>query len=104
VTVTIPASGKAIVTVTALISNSSASRGSNMGFTLSGATTLAANDAQSLYLQNGSGNAGRPTLQSSATFYLAGLNPGSTTFTAKYSVTAGMGTFANRTIVVIPIS
>jgi hypothetical protein len=34
---------------------------------------------------------------------VTGLTPGSTTFTAKYDVTGGTGTFANRSIVVVPL-
>jgi len=101
VTVTIAASGKAIVTVTALETNSTNSAQSNMGFAISGATTRAAADTQALSLLNGGSQ--HPTTQSSATFFVTGLTAGSTTFTAKYSVSAGTGTFANRTIVVIPL-
>jgi hypothetical protein len=101
VTVTIGASGKAIVTVTASETNSSNTGQSNMGFAISGATTRAAADTQALSLLN-SGNL-HPTIQSSATFFVTGLTAGSTIFTAKYSVNAGTGTFANRTIIVIPL-
>jgi hypothetical protein len=74
-----------------------------MGFAISGATTRAASDAQALALVRG-GSQGAVATQSSATFFVTGLTPGSTTFTAKYDVNGGTGTFANRTIVVIPIS
>ena len=51
-------------------------------------------------MKNGTGS---NTDQGSATFYVTGLTAGSNTFTAKYRVDAGTGTFANRTIVVIPL-
>ena len=41
--------------------------------------------------------------QGSATIYVTGLTAGSTTFTAKYDVTTGTGTFVNRTIIIVPL-
>jgi hypothetical protein len=100
-TVTITASGKALVTVTGSLTNSASSGQSNMGFAVSGATTQPAADTQALIVKNG----GNQTIlvQGSATFLLAGLNAGSTTFTAKYRVSAGTGTFVNRTVIVTPL-
>ena len=43
------------------------------------------------------------TYQGSGTYLVSGLSPGSTTFTAKYRVTSGQGTFAMRSIVVVPL-
>jgi hypothetical protein len=34
---------------------------------------------------------------------VTGLAPGSTTFTAKYRVTAGEGSFGMRSIIVVPL-
>ena len=61
---------------------------------------MAASDTQAYIVKNGTGS---NTVQGSATFYVIGLTAGSNTFTAKYRVDAGTGTFANRTIVVIPL-
>ena len=42
-------------------------------------------------------------LHASNYIWLDALTPGSNTFTAKYSVTGGTGTFANRALTVIPL-
>ena len=73
-----------------------------MGFAISGATVRAASNTQALSLLRG-GAQGAVALQGSATFYVTGLTAGSTTFTAKYDVTTGTGTFVNRTIIVVPL-
>jgi hypothetical protein len=39
----------------------------------------------------------------SGTFLLTGLTPGSTTVKAKYSVSAGTGTYINRRISAVPL-
>jgi hypothetical protein len=90
------------VTVTAFESNGSSGNQNNMGFAISGATVRAASDTQAFSLLRG-GAQGAVAHQGSATFYVTGLTAGSTTFTAKYDVTAGTGTFANRTIIVVPL-
>jgi hypothetical protein len=101
VTVTISASGNALVTVTGLETNNNNGGQSNMGFAISGATTRAASDTQALSFLNG-GNQ-HQTVQNSASFFVTGLSAGSTTFTAKYDASLGTSTFANRTIIVIPL-
>lgn len=68
-----------------------------VSFAVSGATTIAASDAMAL-MQNHTGGRryGNP-------FYLDGvLNAGSNTFTLKYRVTSGTGTYTTRRIGVIP--
>ena len=72
------------------------------GNPISGATVRAAVDTTSLSLTNG-GNTAHPVHQASATYFVTGLTAGSNVFTAKYDVSAGTGTFANRTIVVVPL-
>ena len=62
----------------------------------------AASDTQAFSVLRG-GSQGAIAVQGTATFYVTGLTPGSTTFTAKYDVTGGTGTFANRSIVVVPL-
>jgi hypothetical protein len=73
-----------------------------MGFAISGATVRAASNTQAFSVVRG-GSQGNIAVQGSATFYVTGLTPGSTTFTAKYDVDGGTGTFVNRTIVVVPL-
>jgi hypothetical protein len=100
--VTIPASGNALVIVTASETNSGSSGGAFMSFAVSGATTLAASDTRAFSFVNGGNQA--QTVQGSATFYVTGLTAGSNTFTAKYRATVGTASFVNRSITVIPLS
>lgn len=71
-----------------------------MGVAVSGATTLAAADANSIY---------EPELYIAGSGVMAGfvvltgLTPGVNVFTAKYRVTAITGTFFNRMIAVVPL-
>ena len=70
-----------------------------MSFAVSGATTMAPTDARALVLL------GNDLQQSSASFVVSGLNPGSNTFTAQYKVDgSGTATFLNRSMWVIPLS
>ena len=99
---TVPASGKALVIVTASETNAGSSGGAFMGFAVSGATTVAASDTQAFSFVNGGNQA--QTVQASGTFYVSGLTAGSNTFTAKYRGTVGTATFVNRSITVVPLS
>jgi hypothetical protein len=66
-----------------------------MGFAVSGATTLAANDVRSIAFLSGTGGFGG---QLGGGLYVTGLTAGSNTFTAQYHVNAGTGTFSNRNL------
>jgi hypothetical protein len=101
VTVTIPASGRALVSVTSGMIGSSGAVSCFMSFAGSGANIFAATDANAVTLSAG-------TLQrASASSVLTGLTPGSATFTAKYKREGGGGaancTFVNRSIMAIPL-
>jgi hypothetical protein len=98
VTLTVPASGRVLVSVTSDMSNSTGGGSNFMGFAISGADTRAAADTNALIL-------GGNTLQAAtASFIVTGLTAnGSDTFTAKYRVSGGTGTFSNRSIWAIPI-
>jgi hypothetical protein len=96
VTVTIGANGIALVILGAATFNSG-SDDSRMSFVVSGANTLAADNSR---CKSSSGAAGQ---DDSKIFTLTGLNPGSTTFTAKYLADSGTAGFLNRTITVIPL-
>jgi hypothetical protein len=75
-----------------------------MGFAVSGATTVAASEAKSLaFGQSGGITPPTVTQQASATFLVSGLTAGANTFTAKYAVSGGTGTFVNRSIIVMPL-
>jgi hypothetical protein len=97
VTVTIPASGKALVIVTAAETGSGGSIIVYTSYAVSGASTVAATDGRALQVQ------GQNFTRASATSVITGLTPGSNTFTSKYRVSSGTGTFRDRDIVVIPL-
>jgi hypothetical protein len=96
VTVTVPSSGNVLVTLTAFMSNG-ASSGGYMSFQVD---ATAATDATSLHFDNTTANY---SFQGSATYVVSGLPAGSHTFTVKYRSGAGTETFANRSIIVIPL-
>ncbi len=100
VTVTIGASGMALVLLYAAIGNNTAGSISYVSFAVSGANTIAAADNSSLSFQiaSGAGNAGA----CGSPFFLTGLATGSTTFKMKYRVSGTTGNFSNRRIAVIP--
>ncbi|MDI3211756.1 hypothetical protein [Arthrobacter sp. AL12] len=92
VTVTISANGMALVFLNATMFSAQTS----MGFAISGATTVAADDVNCILINT-------VTSRLSGAFLVTGLNAGSTTFTAKYKVGSGTGTFVDRVISVIPL-
>jgi hypothetical protein len=94
--VTVSTGTKALVLLYTNISNSVNGNRTWCGYAISGATTLAAADDRSV---NHSSNQG---MRWGATFLETGLTAGSNTFTMRYRVTAGTGTFSARRIGVIP--
>lgn len=72
-----------------------------MSFAISGATTLAAADTRAVR-NRPSGTAGQQVI-GGGSMYLATLSSGVNTFTSKYRVEGGTGTFGARKIVVIPL-
>ena len=104
VSVTIGASGMALVMFGCVAYNSSANFRNNMAIAMSGANTETAGTTggRDLTLRDPltSGNQGCTTY---TTYLATGLTSGSTTFTAKYRVQGGTGTFATRQITVIPL-
>ena len=70
-----------------------------MAFALSGATTLAASDDKCA-LETIVGSTGGL----SASVYVDSLTPGANTFTAKYRVNAGTGSFLRRNLIVVPLA
>jgi hypothetical protein len=86
------------VTVACQSSNNTGSDGCFMGFAVSGATTVAADDATSFGLAVG---AAGEIMAGSRTTLVTGLTPGTNVFTAKYrAVVGGTATFSNREIIV----
>ena len=99
-TVTVSSSGqKALVTLTARLSNTNANRQCFVAFAVTGATIVAASDAQAVLETTPVAN--RP-VQMSATYLVTGLTSGSNTFTAKYRASNNTCTFVNRNIIVTP--
>lgn len=72
---------------------------SRMAFDTSGATTLAAADNRGIGVY---GVAGTGAILSGVTL-MTTLTPGSNTFTAKYRVGSGTGTFLSRRLMVLPL-
>lgn len=97
--VTVTTGTTALVIVTARLYNSAAGNQSQMGYAVSGASTVAASITKALI----AAVASTRLIQASAMYLETGLTAGSNTFTAKYAVTAGTGTFLQRRIVVIPL-
>ena len=96
--VTVTSGTLALVIVGCDLSNATVGVRAAMGYAVSGATTIAATDVDAFIAQASA--AGRRFAASRA--FLVTLTGGSNTFTAKYSVSAGTGTFRNREIIVIP--
>lgn len=100
--VTLTTGTKAIVIVTVEMAPSTAASGreARVSFAISGATTQAATDGNCLHIRGGgTTDEGR----ASSVNFVSGLTAGSNTFTTKYRVNAGTGTFQRRTITVIPV-
>lgn len=95
-TVTSTTGTAALVMFGAQISNSGANS-SRMSVAVSGASTVAANDQWAAI------NVGTSALRIVSFHFFTGLTAGSNTFTAKYDVSAGTGTFVNRELAVIPL-
>jgi hypothetical protein len=92
-----------LVTITGGIASSYNGEQGSMGFAISGASTAAASDDRAL---RSTGRNASEQMQASATFYVTGLTPGVTNFTAKYRTETGgskNNTFSNRNIIVIPM-
>jgi hypothetical protein len=96
--VTLLTGTKVLVTIGAGLGNNTSGDGLAMAVAVSGATTIAAADANAAELLAAPGGF---LGQLSFTFLLSGLTAGSNTFTAKYrALIAGSATFANRNIIV----
>lgn len=85
---------RVLVILTCNIVNSGANF-SNMSVAVSGATTTAAADANTFFLKG-------TNLLLASRLVLLTVTSGNNTFTAKYRVTGGTGTFSTRSIIVIP--
>lgn len=98
--VTVTTSTEAMLFFGAHMSNSSAGDECWVGYAISGATTLAASDSRAAMATS---NAADDAYTSYITLNQTVLTAGSNTFTMKYRVTGGTGTFNHRRLTVIPL-
>ena len=95
-TVVVGASGSVLVSIGTRMTNDTNNEACWMSFESS--EVVASDDrAVSGLFQNAA-----EAIQAGNTFLLTGLTPGEQTFTAKYRVSDGVGTFSSRTLTVIP--
>lgn len=94
--VTVITGTSAIVWVGGLAVNSGAGN-SFMAVAVSGASTIAAADVQAFDV------AGTNNVQGCFCYKITGLTTGSNTFTAKYRVSGGTGTYQSRNLTVLPL-
>jgi hypothetical protein len=99
--VTVTSGTKALVTIGGGASNNTIGLASRIAAAVSGATTIAAADADSFLIESGNVS---DHFQGTWTYITTALNSGSNTFTAKYRTSAGGGVsnFDNRLITVTP--
>lgn len=81
-------------------SNSATNSATYSSVAVSGASSVVASDAWSLLFD---GNASTNFNRCGAAHVFTGLTPGSNTFTLKYKVGSGTGSFSNREINIIPL-
>lgn len=96
--VTVTTGTKALVTVATYVVLAGGTGPGYMGCVVSGASTVAASDAQGVGFSSANSATG------SRTFLLTGLTAGSNTFTAKYRSNSGAVGFAGREIIVQPVA
>jgi hypothetical protein len=94
-TVTIRTGITALVTVSATIDTSAATRGGTMSFAVSGATTISAVDANGVFVYSLDGDV---FVAASRTYLLTGLTAGVNTFTAKYKQQGGNVNILRRSL------
>lgn len=99
-TVTVTTGTVALVIFGTHVSNTNAGQGGRMAVDISGATTSAASDTNSVLAESGNANDG---FQWSYATVIDSLTAGSNTFRAKYRlVGAGTATFSNRSLSIVP--
>jgi len=98
---TVTTGTKALVFVKARLTNSTAGQNAYMGCAISGASTVAAADSQTL--NNRPSDSNNPNIGMASMIIYTGLTAGSNTFTAKYRTSGGTATFVNREIFVLDL-
>lgn len=98
--VTVTTGANAIVMTSSVVQNNTASENTYFSYAVSGATTISADvDGEAWLYSSAAGQGARIGMVNMNTT----LTPGSNTFTMKYRVTGGTGTFLNRRIIVIAL-
>lgn len=90
--------GSAALIVISGSSSNSGTGASRIAYETSGASTTGAADTRGIGIAGATG----ATLVTCTAIHETSLNPGTNTFTLKYRVSAGTGTFSSRRISVIP--
>jgi len=98
--VTVNAGTACLVSIYASLQNSTSGAVAKMSYAVSGASTIAASDVTAISLTTAAAN---QAIRTGMTFLQTPLTSGSKTFTAKYAVSAGTGSFVNRRITVLPL-
>ncbi len=95
--VTVTHGPQVLVIVRAAISNTTTGS-ARMGYVISGANSLAATDQRGIHIFGSAGT----NIGVSDVSLVTALTPGTSTFTSKYRVSAGTGSFDDRRIIVVP--
>lgn len=98
-TVTVDTGPFALVIWGAQMSNSTADLSTRMSIEVTGASSIAESDTRALSFDPSSANG---IFQGSHAVFYDDLTPGSNTFTAKYRVAGGTGTYLRRRLIVLP--
>lgn len=102
--VTVTTGTDALVTISAILGQGAdAGQTIHAGVAVSGASTIAASDSYSLFLNGDDFTSASGNVSLSTTFKLTGLTPGSNTFTMKYKCSSSTARFENRHITVFAI-
>lgn len=97
--VTVTSGAKILIGVNAEVGNNTVNAGSLMSVDISGAHTAAATDT---YCFGGTSSTANASDRGSMMVLLTSITPGSSTYTAKYRVSSGTGSFDDRRLTVIP--
>lgn len=102
--VTLTTGTEVLVTISAILGQGVDSGATfSAGVAVSGASTIAASDSYSLFLNGDDFTSASGNVSLSATFKLTGLTAGSNTFTMKYKCSSGTARFENRHLTVFAI-
>lgn len=97
--VTVTTRSSALIVYTCNLANTVANTESIVAHEISGATARSASDDGSYFLRTAAAN---QNIRAAQAMWETGLTPGSNTFTLKYRVNGGTGTFNNRRLFVLP--